>query len=130
MAKEELPYPKPPAQAEPYIEALGLEDTLRFLEEFGGIEVYYTDMPSARSKIAGVVGYPKAKMLAAKESRLWKRVPLLKEWRAAVYHSQGLKTVEIARKLGVTDASVRRWLQKPGVRRKSDPKQLPLFPGV
>ncbi|MDE4175784.1 helix-turn-helix domain-containing protein [Phaeobacter sp. PT47_59] len=127
---EELAYPKPPAQVEPYIEALGLEDTLRFLDAFGGVEAYIANQPSARSRVVQLVGLPKAKMLAENGSRLQRRVPLAKEWRAAVYHSQGLPTVEIALKLGVTDVSVRRWLKKPGVRRKPEPNQLPLFPGV
>ncbi|AHD01177.1 hypothetical protein [Leisingera methylohalidivorans] len=130
MAKDELSFPKPPAQVEPYMEALGLEDTLRFLEAFGGVETYIATHPTERSKVVELIGYPKARMLAAIENRLQRRVPLVKEWRAAVYHSQGLPTVQIALKLGVTDVSVRRWLRKPGARRKTAPNQLPLFPGV
>ncbi|MEP0153572.1 MAG: helix-turn-helix domain-containing protein [Paracoccaceae bacterium] len=129
MAKSEPkpPFPKPPAQVEPYMEALGLDDTLKFLEAFGGTEIYIATHPTARSQVVDLLGFPKAKMLADVEARLQSRVPLVKEWRAKVYFSQGLKTVEIARKLGVADASVRRWLAKPGARPEADPNQPSLF---
>lgn len=124
MKPEPCPYPKPPAQVEPYIEALGFEDALRFLETFGGTEIYIAADPKSRSSVAALVGYPKAKALAAISDRLQRRVPIAKQWRARAYHSLGLKKVEIARKLGVTDVTVRSYLADLP---KRDPDQLSLF---
>lgn len=126
MPKDDLPYPKPTAQVEPYIEALGLDDTLRFLETFGGTEIYVATHPSKRSQIAQLVGNPKAKMLAAVQHRLQRRVPLAKKWRASVYRSQGLTIAQIALKLGVSDVMVRNYLSdvpKP----PDDPTQMTFF---
>ncbi|TMV09840.1 helix-turn-helix domain-containing protein [Ruegeria sediminis] len=124
MSKHDLPYPRPPAQVEPYIEALGLEDTLAFLEAFGGSEIYIATNPKSRSSVAAVVGHAKAKALASIAERLQRRVPLAKRWRAQVYYSKGLKKAQIARKLGVTDVTVRAYL---GNAPPGDPNQLTLF---
>ncbi len=45
MTVSELPYPKPTAQVEPYFEVLGLDDTLRFIDAFGGTEIYIAGNP-------------------------------------------------------------------------------------
>ena len=124
MTHHDRPYPRPTAQVAPYIEALGLEDALRFLEAFGGSEIYIATDPKSRSSVAALVGYPKAKALAAIADRLQRRVPLAKQWRARVYHSLGLKNAQIARRLGVTDVTVRRYLADLPT---GDPDQLTLF---
>ncbi len=111
MTTPDLPHPKPTAQVEPYFEVLGLDDTLRFLEAFGGTEIYIADRPQARSSVVAVLGYDKAKALAKVSHRLQPRVPLAKQWRTRAYKAQGLATVQIARKLCVTDVAVRRWLR-------------------
>ncbi|UWQ93003.1 helix-turn-helix domain-containing protein [Rhodobacteraceae bacterium M382] len=118
-------YPMPPAQAEPYIEALGLEDALKFIEAFGGTEIYIAADPKSRSSVVALIGYPKAKALASIIERLPRRVPLVKEWRARVYKSQGLKTVEIARKLGCVESTARLYIK--GMNTPKDPDQLSLF---
>lgn len=127
MSEKDRPYPKPTAQVEPYIEALGLEDTLKLIESFGGTEIYIARNPGARSSVSALIGYPKAKALARIEHRLARRVPLAKEWRAKVYKSQGLKTVQIARKLGVAESTARTYLK--ALSKFDDPNQppLPLF---
>jgi hypothetical protein len=130
VAAPDLPHPKPTAQVQPYFDALGLDDTLRFLEAFGGTEIYIATNPGSRSSVAGLVGYPKAKALAAISHRLQRRVPLAREWRAAVYYSQGLKKAQIARKIGVTDKTVRLWLKRDCPAPQTDPNQLSLFPGI
>lgn len=111
MIPPDLPYPKPTAQVEPYFEVLGLEDTLRFLEAFGGTEIYIAGNPGTRSSVVAVVGYDKAKALTDISHRLQPRVPLAKKWRTLAYKAQGLLTVRIARKLCVTDVAVRNWLR-------------------
>jgi len=111
MITPDLPHPKPTAQVEPYFEVLGLDDTLRFLETFGGTEVYIADSPGTRSRVVALLGYDKTKALAEVSHRLQLRVPLAKRWRAHAYKAQGLLTVQIARKLCVTDVAVRNWLK-------------------
>jgi len=111
MTTPDLPHPKPTAQVEPYFEVLGLDDTLRFLEAFGGTEIYIAGNPGTRSSVVAVVGYDKAKALTELSHRLQPRVPLAKKWRARAYKAQGLLTVQIARKLCVTDVAVRNWLR-------------------
>ncbi|KXF92106.1 hypothetical protein [Phaeobacter inhibens] len=115
------PYPRPPAQAQPYLDALGLEDALRFIEAFGGTEIYIALDPKSRSSVAALVGYPKAKALAAIKDALQRRVPLVKKWRAEVYASMGLKNTEIARKLGVSDVTVRTYLAGKPIRHPDQP---------
>ncbi|WP_238704896.1 hypothetical protein [Parasedimentitalea marina] len=63
MTTPDLPHPKPTAQVELYFEVLGLDDTLRFLEAFGGTEIYIAGNPGTLSSVVAVVGYDKAKAL-------------------------------------------------------------------
>ncbi|WIY25010.1 helix-turn-helix domain-containing protein [Parasedimentitalea psychrophila] len=135
MTDPDLPHPKPTAQVEPYFEVLGLDDTLRFIEAFGGTEIYIAKNPRTRSSVAALVGYDKANALTNISHRLQSRVPLAKKWRTCAYKAQGLATVEIARKLGVTDVAVRNWLRAgevtAPVRRLSITlPPLPLFPDL
>jgi hypothetical protein len=119
------PYPKPPAQVAPYVDVLGLEYALKFLEAFGGVEVYIAQDPTYKGELVKVVGYANALALGSIANRLQRRVPLAKEWRAHVYKSQGLSTNKIARKLGVSDVTARAYLK--GYRDPKDPFQLTLF---
>ncbi|WP_202977650.1 helix-turn-helix domain-containing protein [Parasedimentitalea marina] len=135
MIAPDRPYPRPTAQVEPYFEVLGLTDTLRFIEEFGGTEIYIAKNPRTRSSVVALLGFDKANALTSISHRLQPRVPLAKKWRACAYKAQGLATVEIARKLGVTDVAVRNWLKVGEVQnhaqRKSTPlPPLPLFPDL
>lgn len=104
-------FPKPTAQVEPYVEALGFEDALRFLDAFGGTEVYIPENPKGRGEVEQLLGPEKAKILASIAHRIPARVPTAKAWRAKAHKSRGLPVVEIARIIGVTDVSVRRYLQ-------------------
>lgn len=124
-AKLQNAFPKPTAQVEPYVAALGLEDTLKFLSAFGGTEIYIATAPKSRSRVVEVVGYAKARMLASISETLPRRVPLAKQWRARVYASKGLPNTEIARMLGVTDETVRAYLRDKGPPKDTD--QLSFF---
>lgn len=114
MTSPNLPFPKPTAQVEPYFNILGLDDTLRFLEAFGGTEIYIADNPQSRSSVVAVLGYDKTKALAEVSFLLQRRVPLAKKWRALTYKAMGMTTVQIARRLCMTDVSVRNWLRGAG----------------
>jgi len=135
MTAPNRPSPKPTAQVEPYFEVLGLDDTLRFIEEFGGTEIYLAKNPRTRSRVVALLGFDKANALTSISHRLQPRVPLAKKWRARAYKAQGLVTVEIARKLGVTDVAVRNWLRGSDVQEPAKPESihlppLPLFPDL
>ncbi|OUS35521.1 hypothetical protein A9Q94_12395 [Rhodobacterales bacterium 56_14_T64] len=111
MTVSNLTHPKPTTQDKPYFEVLGLDVTLRFIEAFAGIEIYISDNPQTHSSVVALLGYDKAKALTGISDRLQPRVPLAKNWRALAYKAQGLLTVQIARKLCVTDVAVRNFLR-------------------
>jgi hypothetical protein len=107
------PMPRPTAQAEPYVDILGPELTMQFLLQFGGAELYLSADPKGRSAVETLLGYHKAKELAARPSlTMQRRIPLAKRWLAAMMNWQGHSTAHIARTLRVTDASVRKWLKE------------------
>lgn len=126
-------YPKPTVQVEAYVEAIGLDSTIEFLLHFGGAEIYLTDTPKDRSQVVKVIGYDKTVALAGVIERLPRRVPLAKPWIAAVLHAKGLSKSEIARRLRVTDVTVRGYLRDTGPRGAKGsrdpnaPVQLKLF---
>jgi len=105
------PMPRPTAQVAPYVDVLGAELAVVFLMRYGGAELSLADDPNGRASHEGLLGYDKAKALAA-QPRLQKRVPLAKRWLAAMLHWQGNSTAAIALQLRVSDVSVRRWLKE------------------
>ncbi len=125
--------PRPTAQVEPYVEALGHDGAVDFLLAFGGAEIYITAHPKSRGQVIEVVGRRGAERLTEVAHRLPRRVPLAKRWIAAVLFAKGLSKAEIARKLHMTEVTIRAWLNKtpgPGSRSGSDPEgptQLSLF---
>lgn len=104
------PFPKPPAQVAPYVDILGPELTVQLLLTFGGAELYIPHSPQGRSRIETLVGRDKVKALVKADHLLQRRVPLANPWVAACLHFQGLATNEIARKLRITDVTVRKYL--------------------
>ncbi|MBM2294684.1 HTH domain-containing protein [Sulfitobacter pseudonitzschiae] len=118
--------PRVPAQIEAIVEALGVDDAVEFLLAFGGTEVYIAERPTAKSMIVARLGMQKAQALAKVADRLPKRMPIQKPWIAKVLHAKGLTGAEIARKLHVTDYTVRRYLADARKRNPPDPDQLNL----
>lgn len=109
-----------PAQVEPYVDALGEEDALRFLMEFGGSEVYISARPRKDSPVVKLVGMDKAKALHREAYRLQSRVPLASKWIAQVlYHEKCLPKAKIARMLRTTDVTVRRYVGSEPDRRQT-----------
>lgn len=113
-----------PAQIVPYVEVLGEEGTVDFLIEFGGAELYLARNPKS-GKLAKLVGRDKAAKLAIKAEHLPARVPLMKNWCACVLYRQGLPVAQIARKVRVSDVTVRAYVKQAGL--PKDSRQLPLF---
>lgn len=121
--------PRTPAQVEPYVETIGLDDTIRFVLEFGGAQLYIGARPGRGSRVTKLLGLEKARALGRIHHRLPARVPLVKPWTAQVLYAKGIHVSEIARKMHASDTAVRRWLDQAGVSRKTapDPRQGSLF---
>lgn len=105
-------YPKAPAHIEPFVRVLGPIVATEFLMTFGGADLYLTPTPKSRSRLVGLVGHEKAAELAEAAAHLPRRIPTAKPWVAAVYRAQGLPVAEIARKLHVSDVTVRAYLKR------------------
>lgn len=128
--------PRAPAHVEPFVRVLGVDGAIGFLLQFGGAEAYLTRSPKGRSAIAAEYGAETAARIAEAAEHLPRRMPLAKEWIAAVWSSRGLSDAEIARRLHVTDVTVRAWRKKsphrgqpkyPRRGGQSDDRQLPLI---
>jgi hypothetical protein len=102
---------KVPAHLEPYVEVLGPAKAIEFLLAFGGAPIYLADRPQARSKVAELIGVAKAKALAGRIGAGHVRVPNGKPWIARQLRADGEGVFDIARRLHVTDATVRNFLK-------------------
>lgn len=125
-----MTYPRPPAQVEPYVSVLGVPVTMAFLLTFGGAELYLARAPKGRSRVVQLVGADKARALAemAESRGLPARVPTAKPWLASCLYSEGLAKAEIARKLHVSDVTVRKWLAgQDDQDARDDPRQMRLL---
>ncbi len=110
MSLPARPMPRPTAQVEPYVTALGAELAVTFLLHYGGAELYIRKLETDAAYTA-LVGRDGARALADQAGRMQRRVPLAKAWLAAMLDWQGLTAAEIARKLRVSDVAVRRMLK-------------------
>lgn len=117
---------RPPAHIEVYVQVLGPDQAVEFFLTFGGAELYLANSPK-RSRLVDVVGVEKARKLAADAHRLPARVPVPKRWMAQHLKTKGLSNADIARKLHVTDVTVRSYLKGSGLTATHDPRQLPLI---
>lgn len=114
---------KPPVQVAPYVEVLGVEGTVDFLLEFGGAQLHLSRNPR-KSRVAERFGRAKAAQLAEVAESLPARVPLQRRWCAQVLYSRGLPVQEIARRIRVTDVTVRAYVRDLP---DADPNQPSLF---
>lgn len=101
------PMPRPTAQVAPYVNALGAELAVTFLLHYGGGELYIRTNPNGATDYAALVGVDGARALADHADTMQKRVPLAKSWLTAMLDWQGYSVTEIARKLRISDVSVR-----------------------
>ena len=118
--------PPPPASVRPFVDAIGVGPTVDLLLELGGAEVHFSDAPTARSKLAQAVGQDNARRLGETATDLNRRIPLANRWVAQVLHLRGAPVAEIARRLRVSDTTVRSYV-KPLREAPTDDRQLPLL---
>lgn len=107
------PIPRPTARVAAYVEVLGAELTVQFLLTYGGAELYLANDPKGRASHEALLGYDKAKALAANPRlQMSHRIPLAKKWLVQMMSWQGCSTAHIARTVRPTDTTVRRWLKE------------------
>ena len=113
-----------PTAITPYVQVLGVEKTVEVLLAFGGSEVYLSPSSNGSSRLAQLVGREKTANLAARLGAARQhRIPTARAWLAERLAEQGLPKAEIARRLHVTDVSVRGWLDRAARRDADDPRQ-------
>lgn len=119
--------PKVPAQIEPYVRVLGVDGAVEFLLSFGGAELYIPRNAKGKSMVAKKFGIEKAQALAEASELLPRRVPTAKPWIARQLYKKNLSVAEIARRLHVTDVTIRSYLKRAPQGEIGDPRQLRLF---
>lgn len=111
-----------PAHIQPYVTAIGIEKTVRFLLAFGGSYVYLSERPQDRSPVAQEIGKDAAIALAKQIGSGALSVPTAKPFIASHFkYNDGLTTNEIARRLHTTHFTVRKWVSA------GETRQLDLF---
>lgn len=109
------PFPKTPAEVEPYVDILGMDMAIEFLLSFGGAAMGMPKHPTTRSRVAALVGKEKTAERARSDHLLQRRVPLATPWLVACLHTRGWPVAGIARRLRITDVTVRRYLKRQGM---------------
>ncbi|MEP5730736.1 MAG: helix-turn-helix domain-containing protein [Sulfitobacter sp.] len=114
-------YPLPPPHVQRFVDVLGVEATIDFLLNFGGAELYIPTTPKGKSDVERVIGPGKLQLLSEMSSALKNRVPLGTKWLAQCLSIQGLSTAAIARRLRVTDVTLRKYLHGRNEPREAKP---------
>lgn len=115
---------KPTAQVEPFHDVLGEDGTIDLLLEFSGTVLYLPKSPR-NSTLARRFGVERVAALAERLGEMYVRVPSQNRWLAAILFQRGLSKADIARKLRISDVTVRKYLREAGLDR--DKRQGELF---
>lgn len=108
---------------------IGPEGLYLLADKYGGTRLYIPPTP-ARSQLTDELGIEIVTKLIQRYGRDYIIVPLARELRARHYRAAGLSNAKIARRLGITEASVNRIFQRMDnvpVKGSADPRQLKLF---
>lgn len=113
----------PPAVA-PFVRVLGVAKTVELLLELGGAEIYLSPTSNGSSRLSQIIGREGAAALADRlgAAQTW-RIPTARRWVALQLADQGLSKAAIARRLHVTDVTVRSWINDAARETTTDPRQ-------
>lgn len=111
------PAPPPTAQIAPIVQVLGIEEAIRFILAYGGAYLDIRNNPRETNQLVQMFGREAVEALAGLTA-LPRRIPLAKPWLSAYFHAQGLSTAQIARKLRISDVSVRNHLRRAAENRE------------
>lgn len=105
----EQPTVRVPAHLSVFVEVLGLEGAIEFLLEFGGARIYIAQRKTGNSLLKKSLGADKTHALWLQRDRIPARIPVGRVWIAQVWLARGMTVAEVARKLHVTDVTVRKY---------------------
>ena len=94
----------------PYVEALGVDGAVAMFLQLGGSQIYLPVRSGAGTAAAKAIGAENVERLAAVMGAGYIKVPLARQWVAAVLSAQGKSNNEIARLVRADIATVGRWL--------------------
>ena len=106
--------PQAPVCLQRFIQLLGVHTTMDLVLNFGGAEVYAGSALSGNGMLERVIGPEKAILLQDASDDLNFRVPLANKWLAQCLHVQGLSAAAIARRIRVSDVTVRKYIAEMG----------------
>lgn len=95
-----------------YVDAIGEDATIELLLACGGSEIYLADKPVG-SMVTRAIGEPATIELARKVGYGHIKLPIARRWIAAALFAKGKSKAEIARRVRVDVATVRRWFNDP-----------------
>ncbi len=104
-----------PAELRFLIDLIGVASTFRLIEMHGGTRIRLPHTVNQGTRIARDIGLAAAKKLAQRWGGDNLKVPLARYWRVRVYREQGMSYSEIARRVGITENTVHRYLQHAGM---------------
>ena len=111
-----------PQHISPYVEAIGIDDAARLFLDLGGSQIYLPRRSGTQTPAAKAIGVEQVQRLAAAIGPGYIKVPLARQWVAAVLSAQGKSNNEIARMVRADVATVSRWLgPKPSAHQLSLP---------
>ena len=99
-----------PANLSDYVDILGIELAVNFFLHFGGAQMYIPANPKGRSEMEAFVGTTSACALGKRLGGI-QSIPLAKRWSARVMHARDISTAETARRLRVTESTVRAYIR-------------------
>ncbi|WP_433848575.1 hypothetical protein [Brucella pseudogrignonensis] len=103
---------KVPANLEPFINTLGFDKGIEFLLRFGGAAMYLPKKPQdGRSMASSLLTPDEIIALSKAIDRDYLRIPVAKKFIAVYLRSRNVSVGEIARRLHMTDVTVRGYLK-------------------
>lgn len=103
----------PQGELKDFVELLGIDTTLALIEGFGGTLIRVPkDPPQSSHALVEALGDAGIARLIAYFGGDRLAVPLARQWRFRLYLSRGLTRRMIARRLGVTENTIYKWLRE------------------